>query len=78
MTALVLAEHDNSSLKDATLNAVTAALAVDVDVHVLVVGHNCGAVATAAQSISGVSKVLVCDAEQYAHPLAESITPAFS
>jgi electron transfer flavoprotein alpha subunit len=75
MSVLVLAEHDNSALKDATLNAVTAALAIDSDVHVLVVGHNCGGVATAAQAIAGVNKVLVCDAEQYATPLAEAIAP---
>ncbi|MCK5041598.1 MAG: electron transfer flavoprotein subunit alpha/FixB family protein [Sphingomonadales bacterium] len=75
MSVLVLAEHDNASLKDATLNAVTAALAIDSDVHVLVAGHNCGDAAAAAQAVDGVSKVLVSDAEQYAHPLAEAITP---
>ena len=75
MSVLVLAEHDNASLKDATLNAVTAALAIDSDVHVLVAGHNCGDAAAAAQATNGVSKVLVSDAEQYAHPLAEAITP---
>jgi len=75
MSVIVLAEHDNVSLKDATLNAVTAAIAVDKDVHILVAGHNCGDVATAAQAIAGVGKVLVSDAEQYAHPLAEAIAP---
>ena len=75
MTVLVLAEHDNSTLKDATLNAVSAASAIGGGVHVLVAGHNCNAVGVAAQAIDGVSKVLICDNENYAHPLAETLAP---
>lgn len=75
MTALILAEHDNATLKEATLNTVTAALAVDSDVHILVAGHNCAAVGEAASKVAGVSKVLVCDNAKYAHPLAEAIAP---
>lgn len=78
MTVLVIAEHDNSALKDATLNTVTAASKLDGDIHVLVAGHGCGDVATAASQISGVAKVLVCDAEQFAHPLAENLAPLIS
>lgn len=75
MTVLVIAEHDNSALKDATLNTVTAAAKLGEDVHVLVAGHNCGDVATAASQVAGVAKVLVSDAEHYAHPLAENLAP---
>lgn len=73
MTALVIAEHDNASLKAATLNTVTAAAACGGDVHVLVAGSNCGAVAQAAAQIAGVSKVLVADAAHLADSLAESL-----
>ena len=58
MTALVIAEHDNASLKAATLNAVTAAAQCGGDVHVLVAGANAAAAAQAAAQIAGVSKVL--------------------
>ena len=73
MTSLVIAEHDNASIKGATLNTVTAALACGGDVHVLVAGHNAGAVAAAAAQIIGVSKVLHADSEGYAHGLAENV-----
>ena len=73
MTALVIAEHDNASIKGATLNAVTAAKAIGGDVHVLVAGHNAGAAAQAAAQIAGVSKVLHADSEAYAHGLAENV-----
>ncbi len=75
MTALVLAEHDNTSLKDGTLNTVTAALKLDKEVHVLVAGKGCKGVAEAAAKINGVTKVLVCDDAAYDHPLAEGIAP---
>jgi len=75
MSALVLAEHDNAVLKDGTFNTVTAALKLDKDVHVLVAGKNCKAVAEAAAKIAGVSKVLLCDDAAYEHPLAEGIAP---
>ena len=73
MTALVIAEHDNASIRGATLNTVTAAKACGGDVHVLVAGHNAGAAAQAAAQIAGVAKVLHADGEQFAHGLAENI-----
>ena len=73
MTALVIAEHDNASIKGATLNTVTAAAASGGDVHVLVAGHNAGAAAEAASKIAGVAKVLHADSEAFAHGLAENV-----
>jgi electron transfer flavoprotein alpha subunit len=75
MASLVVAEHDNASWKDATLNTVTAALKLGPDVQVLVAGSNCGAAADAASKIIGVTKVLVADAPEYEHPLAEVVAP---
>jgi len=74
MSVLVLADHDNSTLKPATLNAVTAGAALG-DVTVLVAGEGCRAVADEAAKIAGVSKVLLADAAPYAHPLAENLAP---
>ncbi len=73
MTALVIAEHDNASIKGATLNTVTAAAACGGDVHVLVAGSNAAAAAAAAAQIAGVSKVLHADAAQLADGLAENL-----
>jgi electron transfer flavoprotein alpha subunit len=73
MAALVIAEHDNASVKAATLNTVTAALACGGDVHVLVAGANAGAAAQAAGQISGVVKVLHADGAQLDHGLAENV-----
>ncbi|NKE68867.1 electron transfer flavoprotein subunit alpha/FixB family protein [Ramlibacter sp. RBP-2] len=73
MTALVVAEHDNASIKGATLNTVTAAVQCGVDVHVLVAGHNAGDAAKAASQITGVSKVIHADCEHFAHGLAENM-----
>jgi electron transfer flavoprotein alpha subunit len=73
MTALVIAEHDNASLKGSTLNTVTAAAQCGGEVHVLVAGHNCGAAAETASKITGVAKVLVADAAHFADGLAENI-----
>lgn len=74
MTVLVIAEHDNASIKGATLNTVTAAIACSAgDVHVLVAGHNAGPAAAAAASIAGVAKVIHADAEVHAHALAENL-----
>jgi electron transfer flavoprotein alpha subunit len=73
MTALVIAEHDNASIKGSTLNTVTAAIACDGDVHVLVAGHNAGAAAAAAAQIAGVSKVLHAEDASFEHGLAESV-----
>jgi electron transfer flavoprotein alpha subunit len=73
MTSLVIAEHDNTSIKSGTLNAVTAALQCGGDVHVLVAGSNAGAAAAAAAAISGVSKVLHAEDAGFAHGLAENV-----
>ena len=73
MTALVLAEHDNTSLKGPTLNTVTAAAKAGGDVHVLVAGHGAQAAAQAAARIAGVSKVLLADGPQFANGLAEPV-----
>ncbi len=73
MTTLVIAEHDNASIKGATLNTVTAALACGGDVHVLIAGNNAGAAATAAAAITGVSKVIHADGAQFANGLAENM-----
>jgi len=72
MSILVLAEHDNSELKPATLHAVTAAAELG-DVHVLVAGSDCGAPADVAANISGVQKVLKADSSLYANDLAENL-----
>ena len=74
MTALVIAEHDNNSIKGATLNTVTAAAQCGGDVHVLVAGSNAGAAAAAAAQIAGVSKVIHADDAGLAHGLAENVT----
>ena len=73
MTALVIAEHDNASIKGATLNTVTAAAACGGEVHVLVAGHNAAAAAQAAAGIAGVTKVLHADAPAFEHGLAEAV-----
>ncbi|WP_290866521.1 FAD-binding protein [Aquabacterium sp.] len=73
MTILVIAEHDNVSLKAATLNVVTAARAIGGDVHVLVAGHQAQGVAQAAASVEGVQQVLWADAPQLAEGLAETL-----
>ncbi len=72
MSTLVIAEHDNSTLNGATLNAVAAAQALGADVDILVAGHNCAAVGEQAAAISGVGKVLVADNAAYEHQLAEN------
>jgi electron transfer flavoprotein alpha subunit len=73
MTSLVIAEHDNASIKPATLNTVTAAAAIGADVHVLVAGHNAAAAAAAAANIVGVSKVIHADGATLEAGLAENI-----
>ncbi len=75
MSILILAEHDNSSLKPATLNAVTAAQAIGGDITVLVAGASCQEVATAAAQIEGVAKVVVADSPAYEHQLPEAVAP---
>ena len=73
MTALLIAEHDNATLRDATAKALTAARALGSDVHVLVAGKGCRAVAEAAAALEGVTKVLIADAAAYEHMLAEPL-----
>jgi electron transfer flavoprotein alpha subunit len=73
MSSLVIAEHDNSSIKPSTLNTISAALACGGDVHVLVAGYNAGAAAAAAAQIAGVGKVLHADHDSLGHGLAENV-----
>src|SRR5690242_19051593 len=84
MATLLLAEHDNKTLKDATNKALTAAKALGGDVHVLVAGKGCRAVAEAAAKLDGIKKVLLADGAPYEHLLAEplaalivSLAPAY-
>tara|TARA_B110000495_G_scaffold203314_1_gene226482 strand:+ start:549 stop:1475 length:927 start_codon:yes stop_codon:yes gene_type:complete len=74
MSILVFAEHDNSQLKADTLKTVAAAQAIGGDIHLLVAGHNCQAVADAASKVNGVSKVLIADNAAYEHQLAENVS----
>ncbi len=78
MTVLVIAEHDNATIKGATFNTITAAahitLTTDQMVHVMVLGHNCEPVAQAAAQIAGVATVLYADSEGLDHGLAENMT----
>ena len=73
MAALVIAEHDNASLKASTLNTVTAAVQCSNEVHILIAGHDCDAAAAAAAQITGVTKVLIAEGAQFADGLAENI-----
>jgi electron transfer flavoprotein alpha subunit len=73
MAALVIAEHDNATIKDATLNTVTAAAQCGGDVHVLVAGSGAGEAAKVAAQIAGVGKVIHADGEQFAYGLAENV-----
>jgi len=74
MSILVIADHDNGSLKPVTLNVLNAAKAIGGDIDVLVAGENCGAVAEAAAKAEGVAKVLVADNAAYGHHLAENLS----
>ena len=75
MTTLVIAEHDNASIKSATRNTITAAAELGAEITLLVVGTDCQAAANEAASIAGVAKVLVADAAVYAHQLPEAVAP---
>lgn len=74
MSILVIADHDNGSLKPVTLNVLAAAAAIGGDIDVLVAGESCGAAAEAAAKAAGVSKVLVADNAAYGHHLAENLS----
>ena len=75
MAILVIAEHDNESLKPASLNTVTAAKEIEGDIEVLVAGKDCQSVADKAARIAGVTKVIVADDVCYEYQLAESVAP---
>jgi len=75
MSILVLAEHDNSELSASTLNTIGAAKQLGDDIHVLVAGSGCGAVADAAAKAEGVAKVLKADDASLEHGLAENVAP---
>lgn len=75
MTALIVADHDNKTLAKATRHVITAAIKLTSEVHILVVGKGCEAVAKEAAMLSGVSKVLLADDEIYEHMLAENLAP---
>ena len=74
MSTLVIAEHDNSSLKGATLNTVAAAQALGGDIDILVAGSNCSGAAEQASKVAGIGKVLVADNAAYEHQLAENVS----
>lgn len=78
MAILVLAEHDNTVLKPATLNTVGAAQKIGGDIDILVVGSSCDAVAQSASNIAGIRNVLIADAPHFFHPLAEEIAPVLA
>ena len=73
MAILIIAEHDNASLKSATGNAISAAQKIGGDISILVAGHQCQAAAAAAAKIDGVKKILVADAAHYGHGLGENL-----
>ncbi len=73
MAVLLLADHTNNALGSATAKALTAALAMSPDVHILVAGHECRAAADEAAAFDGVAKVHIADAPQYAHGMAEDV-----
>lgn len=75
MSILVVVEHDNIEVNAATLNTVAAAKAIGGDIHALVAGHNCSKAADASAKIAGVVKVIVSNAAENAHGLAENIAP---
>ena len=74
MSILVIAEHDNNSLKGATLNTVTAATSLSGDVAILVAGSNIDSVVAECQTLDNVSKILTCDSETYVNAIAEDIS----
>ncbi len=75
MAILVLAEHDNQQLQSCTRNTLQAARQLGEDIHLLVAGHGCQAVAEQGRKLEGVNRVLWVEAEHYAQPLAEQLAP---
>ncbi|HHK75097.1 MAG TPA: electron transfer flavoprotein subunit alpha/FixB family protein, partial [Rhizobiales bacterium] len=74
MAILLLGEHDNAALNDATARTLSAALQIGSDVDILIAGENCAAIADEAAKLSGVRKVLLCENPLYAHMQAENMT----
>src|SRR5690242_16409648 len=74
MAILVVAEHDNTELKPATLNTMTAARQIGGEVHVLVAGAHCHGVAEQAERLAGCATVVLVDSPLYQHPLAEPLS----
>lgn len=75
MSVLILVEHDNEQIKSSTFNTITAARQISDDLHALVVGFNCDAVAMESAQIDGVMKVIKCDSESYQYGLVENVAP---
>jgi len=75
MSVLVIADHNNESLKVATLSTITAASELSSEIDVFVAGNNCKAVADSVSKIQGVTRVLLCDSEVFEAQLAENIAP---
>jgi electron transfer flavoprotein alpha subunit len=75
MSILVIAEHDNQSIRPATLNVITAAQQLGDEITLLIAGKDCQAVVDAATSLAGIAKILHVDADHYEHALAEELTP---
>ncbi len=75
MSTLILAEHDNNTIKSSTLNTVTAATQIGGDIHILVAGTNCDSAVQAAAQITGVAKVIKADSSSFEHGIAENIAP---
>jgi len=75
MSILVIAEHDNSEIKAATLNTIAAAVAIGGEIHVLVAGDGCATAGDTAAKVDGVAKVLVADSPEYENGIAENLTP---
>ncbi|MGJ8581575.1 MAG: electron transfer flavoprotein subunit alpha/FixB family protein, partial [Psychromonas sp.] len=73
MTTLIIAEHDNSSLKEITLNTITAAIEIGGDIDLLIAGEHCAEAAQAAAKVSGITRVLVADQSCYQGQLAENV-----
>ena len=74
MSILVIAEHDNISLKGSTLNTVTAATSLTGEISILVAGSNIDAVVSECQTLDNVSKILKCDSETYLNAIAEDFS----
>ena len=75
MSILVLAEHNNSELKTSTLNAISAAIVIDSNIDVVVIGSSCDNVISKLSNVPNINKVIVVDSEKYINPIAELIAP---